>query len=289
LQPVFAHADSLLTGRYSRYISGTPERACSNVDRHLTVRHVELLKADESINGLFRNKVRVIQARRGYRVSEDALILTWFVRPKPGERVLDAGTGCGVIAFGLAVRQPSLSVVGLEIQSDLADRAGRGTRLNRLETRVSIVRGDVRQSDCFFRSGCFDTVVSNPPYHEPGRGFINQLQEKALSRHQLMMPLSDLFRVSSRLLRPHGRLALIYPALGVDRLAKTMKEAGFGPSRMLWIHPHEEAEPAHVCVESRLDAPRTATIEERLYLYSSPGVRTSAAETILAGEEIEDC
>lgn len=259
----------------------------SNESRYYTVYDVELLRADESINGLFRNKVRVIQARRGYRVSEDALILTWFVQPRPGERILDAGTGCGVIAFGLAVRQPSLTVVGLEIQSDLADRAGRGRRLNQLESRVAIVRGDLRQSDCFFRNGSFDAVVSNPPYHEPGRGFINQLSEKALSRHQLMMPLSDLFRVSGRLLRPDGRLAVIYPVPGMDRLAKAMKEAGFGPSRMLWIHPNEGAEPGHVCVESRLGGAVTGTVEERLCLYRSPGIRTLAADAILAGEEAD--
>ena len=74
-----------------------------------------LVREGESLDGLFRNKVRVIQAARGYRVSEDALILTGFVRPGPDERILDAGTGCGVIAFGLAVREPSVSVAGAAI------------------------------------------------------------------------------------------------------------------------------------------------------------------------------
>ncbi|MFH0824089.1 MAG: hypothetical protein V2B18_15165, partial [Pseudomonadota bacterium] len=65
---------------------------------------------DESIDGLFRNKIKVVQSRRGYRVSEDSLIVTWFVRPGANDLILDAGTGCGVIAFGLAAKWPGVKV-----------------------------------------------------------------------------------------------------------------------------------------------------------------------------------
>jgi len=241
---------------------------------------------DESVNGLFRNKVRVIQSVRGYRVSEDALILTWFARPRAEELILDAGTGCGVIAFGLAAREPSVFVVGLEIQQAVADRARRGVLLNGLHHCVTVVQGDVRHADAFFRTGQFDAVVSNPPYHEPGRGRISVLEEKAVSRHQLMMPLGDLFRVSKTLLKPEGRLALIYPAAAADRIREAMKGAGFKPARMLWIHPYEAAEPCLVCVEARSEPWSSETMEHSLILYDCPGRRTRDAETILAGEEV---
>ncbi|MFH1113215.1 MAG: methyltransferase [Pseudomonadota bacterium] len=246
---------------------------------------MELKQTGESINGLFRNKVRVIQARRGYRVSEDAIILTWFARTNPGRLILDAGTGCGVIAFGLAVKDPSVMVVGLEIQKGPADRAGRGVKLNGLEDRVIVVRGDVRNADRFFKHGSFDAVVSNPPYYEPGRGRINLEHEKALSRHQLMMPLTDLFHVSGRILRPEGNLSLIYPAGGRCRIDEAMKAAGFKPSRVLWIHPQKGAEPGLVCVEARREAHCPELREDHLYLYRGPGERSEEAEAILAGEE----
>lgn len=240
----------------------------------------------ESINGLFANKVRVIQSLRGYRVSEDALILTWFARVAPGELVLDAGTGCGVIAFGLAMKEPKATIVGLEIQEALADRASRGRKINGLEFNVTIVRGDLRQADIFFRPRWFDAVVSNPPYHEPGRGWVSTHEEKALSRHQLMMPILDLFSVSRQLLTSKGRLSLIYPASELDRVRSAMKETGFKPSRMLWIHPYEAAPPCLVCVEARLAVSGHIPEESSLVLYHRPGRRTRAAEAILAGEDI---
>jgi tRNA1Val (adenine37-N6)-methyltransferase len=245
-------------------------------------------KVNESVDGLLRNKIRVVQAKKGYRVSEDAVILMWFTRPGPGEWVLDAGCGCGVIAFGLASREPSIRVIGLEIQSEPANRAFRGIELNDLESRVFVVRGDLRNADSFFRNRFFGSIVSNPPYHEYGRGKINLQEEKALSRHQMMMPPEDLFRVSAVLLKPGGALTFIYPVPGLDRVRKAMKETGFKPTRMLWIHSHEEAEPGLVCVEAKHSLQDLESFQTRLVLYSAPGIRTPLAEAILAGEDVPE-
>ncbi len=236
----------------------------------------------ETINGLLRNKIRVIQARKGYRVSEDAIILTWFTYARRGETILDAGTGCGVIAFGIAAMSPQTVVIGLELQEALADRAIRGVRLNRLDKQVFTIRGDVRQADLLFRPSAFDAVVSNPPYYEPGRGRISLEEEKALCRHQTMMPVEDLFRVASVILKRDGRIALIYPASGVSRIKKAMTASGFEASRMLWIHSQERVEPGLLCVEAQRAAGKT--LECKLVLYDAPGKRTAMAEAILSGE-----
>ena len=240
---------------------------------------------DESIDGLLRNQIRVIQARKGYRVSEDALVLAWFVCPEANELILDAGTGCGVIAFALAVTEPTVHVLGVEIQSGLADRAGRGRLINSLEARVSIVRGDVRQADTFCRPAMFDCVVSNPPFHEYGRGRINPSEEKALARHQLMLPLVELFRVSRRLLNLSGRVCVIYPATGITQLQKAMKDAGFEPSRMLWIHTRSRTVAGLVCLEAKPAEMKPPLTEGSLWIYDENGCRTPEAEAILSGEQ----
>ncbi len=237
----------------------------------------------ETVDGLLRNRIAVIQAARGYRVSEDALILAWFVRPCAGERILDAGTGSGVIAFALAAFESSVEVVGLEIQEKLADRARRGARLNRLEDRVTVVHGDMREATALFRPGGFDVVVSNPPYHEHGRGRLCPDQEKALARHQLLMPPGDLIAASSIILRPGGRIVMIYPTWGRDRIESILKGSGFKRSRMLWIHPRENAAANLFCIEARLAGEQGMCHDERLILYDSSGKRTPEAERVFSG------
>ncbi len=245
-----------------------------------------LVYCGESIDGLFRQKVRVIQAKRGYRASEDSLILTWFVRPRPGEVILDVGTGCGVIAFGLAVKEPGAIVVGLEIQPGLTDRARRGIVLNRLQSRVSIVRGDFRNADFFFRPEAFDVVVCNPPYHAAGNGRVTIEEEKALAKHQLTMPSSDLFRVSRKLLKPSGRFSFVYPAERFGKKKKALQESGLNISRMIWIHPRRGAAAGLVCAEARPTSVSGQVEEDVLIIYDRPGVRSPEAEAILAGEDI---
>ena len=244
-----------------------------------------LQEHSETIDGLFRNKVRVIQASKGYRVSEDALILTWFAKPGPYDFILDAGAGCGVIAFGLAIKNPFAHTVGLEIQDGLAGRAQRGVKLNNLDSRVFIVKGDLRNADLFFRLDVFDMVVSNPPYYESGSGRVSVMSEKALSRHQIMMPLTDLFMVSSRLLKPSGRLCLIYPAKGARQLDKASEVSQMNITRKVWIKTHEASEPVLLCLEAVKTDFQKNLIEESICLYDSNGMRTFQAKAILAGEE----
>lgn len=239
----------------------------------------------ETIDGLFRNKVRVVQASKGYRVSEDAIILTWFAKPGQGDFILDAGAGCGVIAFGLTIKNPSVKVVGLEIQEGLVGRAQRGVLLNDLGSKVFMLRGDLRNSDLFLRKNVFDMVVSNPPYYKSGSGIVSLMSEKALSRHQIMMPLAALFLVSSKLLKPDGRLCLIYPANGSQQLEQAAAVSGLKINRRLWIYTHETAESALVCIEAQKSDHDRSSVEEKLFLYHTNGIRTPQAEAILAGEE----
>jgi tRNA1(Val) A37 N6-methylase TrmN6 len=100
-----------------------------------------------------------------------------------------------------------------------------------------------------------------------------------------MMPLSDLFAISRKLLKPDGRLSLIYPTASLDRVQQAMKETGFKLSRMLWIHPYERAPSCLVCIEAGPKLPGRDVVEDSLVLYHGPGRRTSDAEAIMAGED----
>ncbi|HCF62425.1 MAG TPA: SAM-dependent methyltransferase, partial [Myxococcales bacterium] len=119
------------------------------------------LEPDETLDAVCRGEVQLIQRRAGYRFSVDALLLAAFAA-RPRGKVVDLGTGCGVVAVLLAKRG-ARSVVGVELQPGLAQIALRNVRLNRCDEQVHIVNADLRDLRATLPSGGVDLVVSHPP------------------------------------------------------------------------------------------------------------------------------
>ncbi len=106
--------------------------------------------SEETLDTLIDGKLRLYQSRAGYRFSLDALLLAHFVTVKRGDRIVDLGAGNGPIALLLSHLHPSASLAGLEVQAEMAARAKRSVALNRLDDRVEIVSGDLREIGSIF-------------------------------------------------------------------------------------------------------------------------------------------
>jgi tRNA1Val (adenine37-N6)-methyltransferase len=190
----------------------------------------------------------VIQSRDGYRFSIDALLLADFSTIRKGDRVVDLGTGCGIISLLLLRSRGAEWVVGLEIQEALAFQASRNARLNGLRDRMPVVRGDLRRLP--LEHGSFHAVVCNPPYRRARSGRINPDRERAVARHEILASLDDILRSARLLLREKGRVSLIYPAERLTDLLAGMRGLGLEPKRLQLVHPNVDAGAGLVLVEA---------------------------------------
>ena len=102
------------------------------------------LKENERIDELHRNHYRIIQNTKKFCFGMDAVLLSGFASVKSGERVLDLGTGTGIIAILLEAKTEGEHFTGLEIQPESADMARRSVVLNGLSDKIDIVTGDIR-------------------------------------------------------------------------------------------------------------------------------------------------
>lgn len=205
------------------------------------------LRADESIDGFMHGRLRVIQSRCGYRFSIDAVLLSEFVTTRSGDRVVDLGTGCGIIPLLLLLQRPLSHVLGLEIQPELARQAARNGVLNGFGGRMGVVLADIRNMPLPPLSA--DVVVCNPPYRRAATGRVNPDPQRAIARHEILMVLDDILSGSKRILKPGGRLAMIYPSeRAVEVLAK-MRTHGLEPKRVRFIHPDGGSESRLMLVE----------------------------------------
>lgn len=166
----------------------------------------------ETEDDLIIGGYRIFQSRAGYRFSLDAVLLAHFPLLKEATSVLDIGTGNGVIALILSVLKPELNITGVEVQASLAERARRNVRLNGMESRIHILRADIRKHSCFFAPQSFDLLISNPPFFKVGSGEMSSNLEKRGAHHELTLTLEQLLAAFKFLLAPQGRAVLIHRA-----------------------------------------------------------------------------
>lgn len=237
----------------------------------------------DTIDELPAFDLRLQQPRLGYRYSLDPFLLAAFCQTTEG-RVLDLGTGCGIIPLLLARRFPAISLVGVELQQEMADLARRNVAANGLEERLSIVRSDILDLADHFPANSFDLVVANPPYRRAGTGRISPAAGRDLARHESSASLADFLAVGKRMVVPGGRLCFIYHP---ERLAELMSEAvrlKLAPRRLRLVHGDRQAPARMVLVELLKGRQCALQVLAPLFVYKEDGGYDGEMERIYRGD-----
>ena len=176
----------------------------------------------EKVGGLI-----LAQPERGYRYGLDPFLLAAFVRPRLREKVVDIGTGCGIIALLLARKWPTLKVWGLEVQPELADLAKENVARNSLRDRCTILEADARQGGSSLpgrelSAGWSPTL----PFRPPATGRISPEPQRALARQEISLTFADLVASASSLLGHGGILDFIHLPERLPEIFRTLTEGG---------------------------------------------------------------
>jgi len=222
----------------------------------------------------FNGQVKVKQSRRGYRFSIDAVLLAYHTRPRPGESVLDLGTGCGIIPLLLLFRHPAIRIYAVEIQHQLAELAADNARDNGLQDRMAIIEGDLASLGAERFPSPIDIIVSNPPYRRPNSGRINPDGQRAVARHEIKTTLGDVVHTAKRILRVGGRFITIYTADRLTDMLFLMRENRIEPKYMRMIHSSDKTEAKLFLVEGVHDGRPGMKIDSPVVLYADVGEYT---------------
>ncbi|NLC19403.1 MAG: tRNA1(Val) (adenine(37)-N6)-methyltransferase [Clostridiales bacterium] len=239
-----------------------------------------LIKPGERIDELNRNNYRIIQNTSKFCFGMDAVLLTGFVKVLPGERLLDLGTGTGIIPILLEAKTKGSHFTGLEIQEDSADMARRSVALNGLDDKIDIITGDIKQASSIFRPGSFDVITSNPPYMNNNHGLINPNETKAIARHEILCTLEDVVREASRLLKMCGRFYLVHRPFRLVEIINTLSAWRLEPKRMRLVHPYIDKEPNMVLIEAVKGGKSMVKIEPPLIVYKEKNIYSDEIQNI---------
>ena len=161
-------------------------------------------------DSVYRKNIKILQPVAGYRFAVDSVLLAHFLRTNATQKLLEVGSGSGIITVLLAALQKFESVVAVEIQEELANLCRTNFQRNHVKN-ATVFAVNVRDLKKFLEPESFDLIYSNPPYRKMGSGKLNPSRQKAIARHEVMMKLSDLFACADTFLKPRSCLSLILP------------------------------------------------------------------------------
>lgn len=227
------------------------------------------LKLGERLDDLQLKGYEIIQDPERFCFGIDAVMLSDFAKIKKEETVLDLGTGTGILPILLAAKTQGRHFTGLEIQEESADMALRSVEHNRLQDKIDIVTGDIKEAAEIFKPAFFDVIITNPPYMLEQHGLQNPQDAKAIARHEVLCTLDDILRESGKLLQESkGRFYMIHKPFRLAEILVKMNSYKIEPKRLQFIHPYVDKEPTMVLIEGIKGGKSRVKIEPPVIMYT---------------------
>lgn len=222
--------------------------------------------------------VHVEQPATGHRFTLDSILLADFCRIKARDRILEPGTGTGIISLLLARKFPSTSVTAVELQPPCFTLCRRNMEANSLAGRVQVIERDIRKLRGAIAPGSFDVIVVNPPYLKEGAGRASPHAGRRTARSAA--PSLETWLDLRVFLRNKGRYNLVFPAARTAELLALMAGRGLEPKRLRCVHPLHDRPASLVLVEAVKAGGAGLEILPPLVLQDSAGVSTKELNLI---------
>ena len=230
------------------------------------------LRKNERINDLEFNGLKIIQSQDGFCFGIDSGLLSDFAKEiKNGSRVIDLGTGTGIIATLLCGKTKMEKIVGVELQKDVYDMASRSIRLNNLENKFEIINENIVNLKNIYDKCTFDAVVTNPPYKKKNTGVQNENEKKLISRHEIEGNLEDFIKVSQYLLKDKGEFYMVHRPDRLVDILSIMRKHKIEPKHIKFICPNVDKAPNLVLIKGIKNGGEFLKVDSNLYVYDSNG------------------
>lgn len=247
---------------------------------------MENLKENERIDDLEYKGLKIIQNTEGFCFGIDSILLSDFAKNiKKDSKVIDLGTGTGIIGILLCAKTEISHMIGVEIQQEVYDMAKRNIRLNELEEKFTLMNINIKELENRQEIGKFDAVVTNPPYKKENTGIQNENEKKLISRHEITANLEDFIKVSSQLLKDKKDLYMVHRPDRLVDIIELLRKYKLEPKKLRLVYPKPEREPNLLLIKATKNARPFLKVEKPLYVYKESGEYTDEILKIYGKEK----
>lgn len=218
---------------------------------------------------LWHGGVRMIRSSAAFPVTMDSVVLSSFAHVGRAKRLLDLGSGSGIISLLILNENPSVSASLVELSPEAAEVSRQNLELNGFADRSMVINTDLRllrQKDV----GLFDLVLSNPPYFKT-TGTVSPNPALADARIEKQCGLADVVKCAASLLYMGGKFAMVYPVARLSEAMYLLTANALEPKRLRLVTARPEAAPSVFLVECIKGGKPGLTVEPILLLQNEKG------------------
>lgn len=234
------------------------------------------LKENERIDDLEYKGLKIIQNKEWFCFGMDSVILANFAKKeKKGSKILDLGTGTGIIAILLSKKVENSKITAIEIQKEVAEMAQRSVKLNDLEESVKIVNEDIKNILRKSGQAKFDVVITNPPYKKKETGILSENNVKMISRHEITANLEDFIKVAGEQLKDYGVFYMINRPERIIDIFENLRKYKLEPKEIQFLYPKKNKAPNGLLVKAVKLGREFLKVDAPLIIYNDDGTYTN--------------
>lgn len=233
------------------------------------------LKENERIDNLEINNYKIIQKNDGFCFGIDSVLLSDFAKEiKKNSKVVDLGTGTGILSILLCAKTNLSKIIGVEIQEEIAEMANRSVELNNLQDKIKIINSDIKNLQNYLPNNQYDAVIMNPPYMELNTGKININEKKLISRHEVTASLEDFIITAKNLLKDKSSVYIVHRPNRLIDLCYLLRKHKLEPKKIKFVYPKENSDSNLILIKAVKNGGTFLKICNPLYVYKNNGEYT---------------
>ena len=176
----------------------------------------------------------------------DAILLANFANPKPNDKCIDLGTGCGIIPF-IWLRDGVKDITGVDIQEKAIDQLKRSNELN--GCNINAILGDLKNLD--LKKGSYNVVTMNPPYKPAGTGILSKASPEQIARHEIACTIKDICKTADELLNFGGKFCMCNRPERLSDVIYEMRAHNIEPKTLRFVQKQPDTAPWLFLIEGK--------------------------------------
>ena len=217
----------------------------------------------------------IVQNTQMFNFSLDSVLLPNFVTlNKNIKNILDIGCGNAPIPLILSTKTNAL-ITGVEIQKEVYDLAVKSVKINNLEKQINIINADINEIYNQFDTESFDVITCNPPFFKvSAKSNLNKSDYKTIARHEIKLNLDDIFKISKKLLKNNGYVAIVHRPERLLDILNSMQKYNIEPKKIQFIYPKTNMEANILLVEGMKNGKKGLKVLNPIYTHLDNGEYT---------------